>query len=865
MNGLTTLVAGCTLTLIAYAFDGHADEMGYEPPFTTDHMLAVEHIEGIAVDPAGTRAAYIYAGPYEDRERSPAKAPKGQLMVVDWVGDRPLSARRILPHASDDEWSSIVGFSPTGQRLAFYHYDPHATQDLRLGVYEFASDRLIWMPDRPHAFIDYTAPVWATDQVLVYNADDKGDLTPPLPQEWKAALMRRVQGGWAAAIAGEESTASTYYSQSLEPRSEPECRRGELVRFDVSNGTRNVLLTHAVDGLMPVGDGEHLVGMSFCGYLPSMGKRQDSKSAHWLFRPTIVETREGGRTFYPCSDCNAKFGSLHIAPDRTEIAFISFGKRGTRDDTVWFRYDIERGRSVAIATPSIIPKALDPLINFNFGSPILWLGGDLVIQASANARQIPRSNGSVADATRSIRRDWYRVRHDGALINLTADLKEVPDLPLASDGKTILMSLGNRLWSIDAAGRRADVSGMNLAELAPLPSEMQVESVRTPFGGSWVPSRYAYFEELRNGARSLHRYDLQSEGWQQIGDMPASHQVVSLSTRHSLIAWREARDGSTAYGVSRVRTGLDQSAAHAIQVLNGHLRSVQKSKELDLRFVGPDNVNHRACMLLPADWEPGKIYPAIVDVYPVMGADRGCADSLSQVGFDNANLFVARGYAYLFVGAGESFRSPLTGEFADSSRWVLPAVESAVRQGYVDGGRVGLYGMSQGGFYALDLLTRTGFFRAAVAAQSTVNYASLWGGSTFGGNALYFGTQDYNSFGQMGRFEDPGDPLWLGATPWEQPESFIKITPLFRADRIRTPLLLIKSDLDSFDAGGFFEILTALNRLERPVGMAYYKGELHGLSSPANIRDAHNRVLDWFDHYLKAEGNQGRLRRNSAR
>ena len=32
-----------------------------------------------------------------------------------------------------------------------------------------------------------------------------------------------------------------------------------------------------------------------------------------------------------------------------------------------------------------------------------------------------------------------------------------------------------------------------------------------------------------------------------------------------------------------------------------------------------------------------------------------------------------------------------------------------------------------------------------------------------------------------------------------------------------------------------------------------YPGENHGLAVKANQIDYHRRILDWFDHYLKAE------------
>ncbi|MCG7859179.1 prolyl oligopeptidase family serine peptidase, partial [Flavihumibacter sediminis] len=92
----------------------------------------------------------------------------------------------------------------------------------------------------------------------------------------------------------------------------------------------------------------------------------------------------------------------------------------------------------------------------------------------------------------------------------------------------------------------------------------------------------------------------------------------------------------------------------------------------------------------------------------------------------------------------------------------------------------------------------------------------------------------------------------LGATLWEKPELYIKNSPLFRADKVKTPLLMLHNDKD--DAVPWYqgiEYFTALRRLGKPVWMINYNDELHGINERRNRKDWTIRMAQFFDHYLK--------------
>ena len=91
----------------------------------------------------------------------------------------------------------------------------------------------------------------------------------------------------------------------------------------------------------------------------------------------------------------------------------------------------------------------------------------------------------------------------------------------------------------------------------------------------------------------------------------------------------------------------------------------------------------------------------------------------------------------------------------------------------------------------------------------------------------------------------------LGASLWEVPLRYIENSPLFWADKIKTPLMYMHNDEDG--AVPWYqgiEFIMALRRLEKEAYMFNYNGEAHGLRQRKNRKDWSQRLQGFFDHYL---------------
>ncbi len=241
----------------------------------------------------------------------------------------------------------------------------------------------------------------------------------------------------------------------------------------------------------------------------------------------------------------------------------------------------------------------------------------------------------------------------------------------------------------------------------------------------------------------------------------------------------------------------------------------------------------QAALFLPANYEPGKKYPTIVYIYEKLSQSLNAYTIPSARGF-NKSVYTSRGYAVLMPDIVYKVNDP-----GLSAVWcVLPALKAAIDTGVVDPERVGLHGHSWGGYETSFLITQTDAFRAAVAGAPLTNLISMY-------SSIYWNTGSANQpifESSQGRFQ---------GGYWENIEAYTRNSPVYHAQKVKTPLLLLHNDKDgAVDWNQGIEYFNTLRRLGKPVAMLQYKGENHSLRKPANQKDYTIRMREFFDHYL---------------
>jgi predicted peptidase len=246
-------------------------------------------------------------------------------------------------------------------------------------------------------------------------------------------------------------------------------------------------------------------------------------------------------------------------------------------------------------------------------------------------------------------------------------------------------------------------------------------------------------------------------------------------------------------------------------------------------------VRLQGTMYLPANFDPNKKYPMVVYFYEKTSQNRHGYASPSTAQALNAAIYTNRGYIVYNPDIVYYTNDP-----GMSAVWAMvPAVKAAIATGNVDEKHVGITGHSWGGYQTAHLVTQTNLFAAAIAGAPLTNMVSMY--SSIYSNVGITNQSIFES--SQGRF---GGGYWGPLR-----EAYIRNSPVFHADKVNTPLMILHNDQDGavhFNQG--IEYYNTLRRLKKPVILLQYVGENHGLAKPANQKDYAARMLEWFDHFL---------------
>ncbi|MFK7735750.1 MAG: prolyl oligopeptidase family serine peptidase [Pirellulaceae bacterium] len=240
----------------------------------------------------------------------------------------------------------------------------------------------------------------------------------------------------------------------------------------------------------------------------------------------------------------------------------------------------------------------------------------------------------------------------------------------------------------------------------------------------------------------------------------------------------------------------------------------------------------------PEDFDPAKKYPLMVYFYERNSDNlhRYYAPAAGR-SIINFSFYISRGYVIFVPDIPYTVGEP--GPSAANA--VLPGVQSIVDLGFIDESKIGMQGHSWGGYQTAYLVTVTDMFACAESGAPVSNMTSAYGGIRWGS-------------GMSRMFQYEKTQSRIGATLWEAREKYIANSPLFTADKINTPLLILHNDEDT--AVPWYqgiELFVALRRLEKPAWMLNYNGDPHWVMGEANRIDFAKRMQQFFDHYMKDE------------
>ncbi|MGD0442566.1 MAG: prolyl oligopeptidase family serine peptidase [Edaphobacter sp.] len=253
-------------------------------------------------------------------------------------------------------------------------------------------------------------------------------------------------------------------------------------------------------------------------------------------------------------------------------------------------------------------------------------------------------------------------------------------------------------------------------------------------------------------------------------------------------------------------------------------------------FQSLDGIPLQGILYKPENFDPHKKYPMIVYLYEKLSQNLNHFVDPRPMDSINISYYVSNGY--LVFTPDIVYTTGYPGQSA--LKCVLGGVNSITARGFVDEKNIGIQGHSWGGYQIAYMVTQTNRFKAAEDGAPVANMISAYDGIRWGS-------------GRPRQFQYEKTQSRIGGSPWEYPVRFIDNSPIFYADRVQTPLLLLHNDAD--DAVPWYqgiEFFLALRRLGKEAYMYSYNGEPHHLRRRANQRDYAARMAEFFDYELKA-------------
>ena len=325
----------------------------------------------------------------------------------------------------------------------------------------------------------------------------------------------------------------------------------------------------------------------------------------------------------------------------------------------------------------------------------------------------------------------------------------------------------------------------------------------------------------------LYRIDLTSG---KISLIPSAEENIgSFSTSRNLK--KVAYSGESANNSERFY--IDDKCIY--DLASERLKNIDLGEVSAWVFNKPDGQKVPGRFYLPPDFSPEKKYPLIVYYY---GGTSPSSRMFSW--YYSAPMYAAQDYVVLVLnpsgttGWGQEYSARHVNAWGDlTADDIISAVKGFCKEkDYINDAKIGCFGASYGGFMTQYLLTQTDLFAAAMSHAGISAISSYWGQGTWGiGYSTVASTHSY---------------------PWNNSKLYTEHSPLFNADKINTPLLLLHGDSDTnVPYGESVQMYNALKILGKEVELVRVHGQDHHIIDPSKQRKWMQTTMAWFQKWLK--------------
>jgi len=265
------------------------------------------------------------------------------------------------------------------------------------------------------------------------------------------------------------------------------------------------------------------------------------------------------------------------------------------------------------------------------------------------------------------------------------------------------------------------------------------------------------------------------------------------------------------------------------------LRTVEKRL---LKYRRRDGVELSGTLYLPTNVPKGRKLPLFVWAYPLeyndkdtAGQVRAAPNRFVRFGGLSPLPLVTQGWAVLddaampVIGHPETMNETLLEQLELAAE---AAITAAAEAAPIDRERVAVGGHSYGAFMTANLLAHTDLFKAGIARSGAYN-------------------RTLTPFGYQSERR----------TLWEAPETYVRVSPLVHAEKIREPLLLVHGEVD--DNSGTFpmqsqRLFHALKGNGGTARLVILPGEAHGYVARESVMHLLAEEIEWLKVHVEQAG-----------
>jgi dipeptidyl aminopeptidase/acylaminoacyl peptidase len=849
-------ITACLLAFGLVAACASADARAAGRPLALDDVLAIEMLGDAQFSPDGTWLAYNLTPPYDRLGDYSywlyAFALSGHELWVMRPGED--IAPRLQPGLDPAASSYLIGFSPDSRHVLVAEHRTGRLQVVACRTGEDACVRFAGPPDwRDGSFLGAS---W--NERLAWTSQAKF-VVPVLPdgRPGSGAYNRAFTGAflwqaWNTAWSGSGATASEVITTGRDRSGD--LAPGTLVEHDLVSGASRVLAVGRFAGTRASPDGRRLAAARVSERdRPSAGAALARPQTHPLFDRryalTLIDPRSGEARPVDAA-WSVDPHSITWSADGQKLAVYGWNRDEAPVDGRFYIIDAGTLESTALAAAGL---DLAPNDTRDWHDGFDWWPGP------ARTALLEEGLAVLASPVSGGRKEWYLLGVSGEVRNLTGSLPGPAVTLLYSDAESLTVMGEDGAWRINAGG--------------------ESQAAAPPGKGPW--RALAYSPNAQHGWANEFRFRAARlrPPFDEQGVLLDAGKIVFIDHDRRSVAgtFEPGLPGAAVIAASRAASAAvlsvrDGAATRLLLVrsegrpplelarLNAHLAAVRPAGTRKLSYVlyDPEGVEPpreaETCLLLPPDFEPGRLYPVLVEAYPGP-APRACRTLLDapRPASVTPDLWAARGFVYFRPHLPLDLARTDESAIAGMARLVERGLDALVAEGLADPERIVLYGTSQGGISSLDIATRSDRFAAVISTHGWADFFSHYFGA--------LGINRYFHIGQNGgdnrwRYDcslpgaDHTCPFGFGVTALDDPEAYARASPVARAAHITAPVMLVHSDLDYFDMSQYDEMFGALDRAGKEARYVRYWGEGHSLSSPANIRDLWQRI----DGFLRDAG-----------